>query len=278
MKTLPLLFCMLFIFFILAACSSQDIPNTQPKTGSQTSATASQNPDQASLPSSGIVISSSMPEASDTISAPNSPASESNAESSSDNSIPVPNASKPLIAYFSRVGNTNFPDGVEIVASASLMVKGDQITGNTQYIASLIQQNTGGDLFLIQTAEKYPADYDETDEQGRIENRDRPRPALSAQVNNLEDYNVLFLGFPNWYYDMPMAVYSFLEEYDLSGKTIVPFCTSGGGGFSQTIAEIQKLQPGATVLTNGFSTTHSQAENVALADVQAWLDELSLPD
>lgn len=161
-----------------------------------------------------------------------------------------------LIAYFSRVGNTDFPDGVDAITSASLLVKDGELYGNTQYIATLIQQQTDGELFLIQTEERYPADYDETDRQGQQENRDRVRPALASHVENMDEYDVIFLGFPNWYYDMPMAVYSFLEEYDLAGKTIVPFVTSGGSGFSNSIAEIQNIQPDAEVLTDGYKVSH----------------------
>ena len=146
-----------------------------------------------------------------------------------------------LIAYFSRVGNTDFPDDIDAVSSASLLRKDGELFGNTQYIASLIQQATDGDLFLIETAEKYPVDYDETDALGQKENRERSRPALASHVDNLDDYDRIFLGFPNWYYDMPMAVYAFLEEYDLSGKTIIPFVTSGGSGFSKAVSAIQSI-------------------------------------
>lgn len=95
-------------------------------------------------------------------------------------------------------------------------------------------------------------------------------------MENLEQYDTVFLGFANWYYGMPMAVYSFLESHDLSGKTIVPFATSGGSGFSDVISIIQELQPNATVIEDGFLTTHSQVEGVQSADVQAWLDSLAL--
>ena len=181
-----------------------------------------------------------------------------------------------LIAYFSRVGNTDFPADVDAVSSASLVRKDGELYGNTQYIASLIQQSTGGDLFLIETAEKYPVEYDETDEQGRSENRDRTRPELASHVENLDSYDIVFLGFPNWYYDMPMVLYTFLEEHDLSGKTVIPFVTSGGGGFSDAISEIQNLQQGAEVLSDGFQASHSRIDDVTFQDVQEWIDGLSL--
>lgn len=208
----------------------------------------------------------------------NTPASSEPVQSPQPEETPISQTesggAKHLIAYFSRVGNTDFPDDVDAISSASLLIKNGEIVGNTQYIAMLIQKNIGGDLFLIETAEKYPTDYDETDEQGRIENRDRPRPELASHVENLDEYDTVFIGFPNWYYDMPMAVYSFLEAHDLSGKTIVPFCTSGGGGFSDSVSAIQELQPEATIITNGFTATHSRVDDVTSEDVETWLTEI----
>ena len=181
-----------------------------------------------------------------------------------------------LIAYFSRVGNTDFPEDVDAVSSASLLRKDGALYGNTQYVAALIQQATGGDLFLIETEEKYPADYDETDQLGGKENRKRSRPALASHVDDIAGYDRIYLGYPNWYYDMPMAVYAFLEEYDLSGKTIIPFVTSGGSGFSKSISEIQNLQPNAEVLTEGYKVTHSKVDDVTLEDIEQWLDSLEI--
>ena len=181
-----------------------------------------------------------------------------------------------LIAYFSRVGNTDLPEGIDALSSASFILKDGEIYGNTQYIATLIEQYTDGDLFLIETEEKYPADHDETDEQGGRENRERTRPELAAHVQNIDGYHTVFLGFPIWYYDMPMAVYTFLEEYDLSGKKIIPFVTSGGSDFSDPISEIQKLQPEAEVETDGFKARHSRIDDVTPEDVGEWIAGLNL--
>ena len=181
---------------------------------------------------------------------------------------PVSSDTNVLIAYFSRVGNTDFPEDVDAVSSASLLRKDGALYGNTQYVAALIQQAAGGELFLIETEEKYPADYDETDQLGGKENRERSRPALASHVDGMSGYDLIYLGYPNWYYDMPMAVYAFLEEYDLSGKTIIPFVTSGGSGFSKSISEIQNLQPNAEVLTEGYKVTHSKVDDVTLEDIE----------
>ncbi len=181
-----------------------------------------------------------------------------------------------LIAYFSRVGNTDFPADVDAVSSASLLKKNEDLCGNTQYIAELIQQYTGGDLFLIQTEDKYPAIYDQVDQQGGEEHRSGIRPKLATHVENMDDYSIIFLGYPIWYYDMPMAVYSFLEEYDLSGKTIIPFVTSGASGFTGTLSTIQEIQPEANVETDGFDVKHSKVADVTAEDVKEWLDGVGL--
>ena len=172
-----------------------------------------------------------------------------------------------LIVYFSRVGNTDFLDDIDAVTSASLLKDGDKLYGNTQYVAAMIQQRTGGDLFLIETEEKYPSVYEQIDEQGGEEHRNRVRPKLASHVDSMDDYSVIFLGYPIWYYDLPMAVYSFLEEYDLSGKTIIPFVTSGASGFTGTLTTIQGLQPNADVRTGGFDVKHSKVAEVKQEDV-----------
>lgn len=143
-------------------------------------------------------------------------------------------------------------------------------------MARMIQAEVGGDLFLIETESTYPVSYDETIDVGQQEQREGARPALVSQVENLDQYDIVFLGFPNWWGDMPMAVYTFLEEYDLSGKTIVPFVTSGGSGFSGTQSTIADLEPLATVL-DGLSVRDSAAAN-AQEDVTSWLSQLSLTE
>ena len=138
----------------------------------------------------------------------------------------------------------------------------------------MIREATGGELFSIVTVDKYPADYNATVDQGQRENQAKARPKLATHIGNLAAYDTIFLGFPNWWYDMPMAVYSFLDEYDLSGKTIIPFSTSGGSGFSDAINSIQRAEPNATVL-KGLTIRDSSAVN-AKADVAAWLREVGV--
>ena len=179
---------------------------------------------------------------------------------------------KTLIAYFTRVGNTDFPDGSDASSSASLIEDNGKLIGNTEYIADVIVEQTNGDKFLIQTQTKYPADYDELVDQEQDEKSKNSRPALATQVENFEEYDVIYLGFPNWWYDMPMPVYSFLESYDFTGKTIIPFNTSGGSGFSDTIAEIKKICSGATVL-DGYTTNGNGAED-KYDEIVEWIQNL----
>lgn len=181
-------------------------------------------------------------------------------------------AANRLVAYFSYAENAGLPDGVDASATASIQVWDGRTTGNTGVVAAMIAQAAQADLFSIQTEEKYPDSYDATIDQGQEERNANARPKLATHVENLEQYDVIFLGFPNWWGDMPMALYSFLEETDLSGKTIVPFVTSGGSGFSGTIQTIESMEPGATV-EEGLSISASGATG-AQEQVNEWLREL----
>lgn len=181
---------------------------------------------------------------------------------------------KILIAYFSRVGNTNFDENVDAVSRASLNLKDGELVGNTEIIANMIHDAVSGDIFLIETADKYPTDYDETVDYGQQEKRDEARPELSTHVDNMEDYDVVFIGFPNWCYDLPMAVYNFLEEYDFSGKTIIPFSTHDGSGFSNNEQTIKSILTGATVL-DGLAVNGNNVSG-ARESIDEWLHELGM--
>ena len=163
-----------------------------------------------------------------------------------------------LVAYFSYAENAALPDDVDASASASIQPWNGALTGNTGVVADMIAQATGADLFSIRTVEQYPDTYDATLDQGQQEQSDGARPELATHLENLDSYDTIFLGFPNWWGDMPMAVYTFLDEVDLSGKTVIPFVTSGGSGFSNTISTIQQMEPQATV-QEGLSISGSSA-------------------
>ena len=147
-------------------------------------------------------------------------------------------------------------------------------SGNTEAVAVEIQNQTGADTFRLVPAEPYTDDYDALLDIAQEEQRNGARPAISGSIENFDSYEVVYLGFPNWWGDMPMILYSFLDDYDLSGKTIVPFVTSGGSGFSNTIRTIESMEPDAEVL-DGLSLGSSQAANAGDA-VANWLSGLGL--
>lgn len=172
------------------------------------------------------------------------------------------NETKRLIVYFSRAGN-NYVDG-HIV---------DLAVGNTEVAARKIQQLTGGDMFRIDTVKAYPSDYHRTTEVARQELSQNTRPALSGHEKKIDDFDVIFLGYPNWWGTMPMAVFTFLERYDFSGKTIIPFCTHEGSGMGHSEGDIRKLCPEARVL-KGLQLRGSSVQKAGnkIAD---WLGKMS---
>lgn len=161
------------------------------------------------------------------------------------------NISNILVAYFSR-------------------------TGNTEVLAEMIEEQTGGNLFEITPAEPYPEDYDETVERFRRERDENARPEISSSVEDITQYDVVFVGFPNWGDDMPHIVYTFLEQYDFSGKTLIPFCTNGGGGFGNSIAGLESTCPDS-MIAEGFECSGSNVENET-DEVVDWIASLGLEE
>lgn len=179
---------------------------------------------------------------------------------------------KPMIIYFSYYENANLPNNVDASASASIQLWNGKRTGNTGVIANMIKYKTNGDIFPIVVAEKYPESYDEMVDIGKNEKNNEIRPKLLTHIENFNDYNTFFIGYPNWWSDMPMALYSFFDEYDFSGKIIIPFVSSGGSGFSDTINSIKSLEPNAKVL-EGISISGRRVQG-AERDIENWLKNL----
>lgn len=182
--------------------------------------------------------------------------------------------SRVLIAYFSIPEDVDI-SGVDAVASASIVVRNGEQQGNTEFVAKMIQETVGGDLFRIETVQDYPLDHDPLVDQAADEQDNGLRPELAEHIENLERYDTIILGFPNWWGDLPMPVYSFLEEYDFGAKTIIPFVTHGGSGFSDTWNTISELQPGAFVSDNSLSLSRN---NVAESEdeIRQWAESLNL--
>jgi len=171
--------------------------------------------------------------------------------------------SRSLSAYFSRKGNNYL--GGDIV---NLPI------GNTEVIARKIQGLTGSDLFQIRTVQPYPEDYTEATRVAQDELSGNARPELTDIVADMDSYQVMYLGYPNWWGTMPMAVCTFLDSYDFSGKTIVPYCTHEGSGLGSSERDIIKLCPAAKVLS-GLAIkggTVCRADH----DLANWLKRLDL--
>ncbi len=179
-----------------------------------------------------------------------------------------------LIAYFTMPEDVD-PAGADAVAGASIVVRDGEILGNVEYMAQTIQQAVGGDLLRIETVEEYPLEHEALVDFAAEEQEADARPALATQIENLEQYDTIFLGYPNWWGDMPQALYTFLESYDLSGKSIIPFCPHGGSGFSRTQSTIAELQPEATVREDGLTLSRNDVADSA-EQVTAWAQGLGL--
>ena len=146
--------------------------------------------------------------------------------------------------------------------------------GNTRKLAENAARYTGGDLFRIETEKAYAEDYDTCLEETAREMEQNARPALTTHVENMEEYDVVLLGFPIWWGSMPMAVNTFLEEYDFEGKIIAPFCTHGGSGLGSSVTDIEKLCPDAET-ADGLAVYGSRADQAG-EQVAEWLEKLGL--
>lgn len=155
-------------------------------------------------------------------------------------------------------------------AGGNMLIAYFSWSGNTKGAAEEIQAQTGADMFEITPAAPYSSDYNTVLDEAQRDQNNQARPELAAQVENMEDYEIIFLGYPNWWASIPMPVATFLEQYDFSGKTIIPFCSHGGGRFGQSLTAIAKLAPDAKK-GEGLSIHYSGGAELD-SDVTAWLE------
>lgn len=176
-----------------------------------------------------------------------------------------------LIAWFSLNGNTEYPNGIDASTSASIVVNNDSY-GTTEYVARMIQNYVGGDLHFIKTKELYPSDFEELKEQNHREMADEFLPELEKSNLDMSQYDTVFIGYPVWATEAPQAISSFLNEYDMSGKTVIPFCTHDGYGAGKSYATIQDASYEATML-DGLAL---EASDVPFSEavVTGWLDRI----
>ncbi|MGI5825085.1 MAG: flavodoxin [Bacillota bacterium] len=168
---------------------------------------------------------------------------------------------KCLIAYFSHRGE-NYVKG-NIV---------DLKVGNTEIVAKMIADYTQGELFHIEKKEKYPFEYRKTVEAAKAEYKAAARPVLTAAVENINKYDVIFVGYPNWCGTMPMPVWTFFDSYDFSGKVLIPFCTHEGSGMGNSEKDIKKLCPDADIRPGKAILGNAAAD--ANEEIAEWLSKV----
>ncbi len=245
MKKLMSLFLVLTMLFALAACSNNQSTDENSSDYSSSVPTAE---------------STEQPSASD---------EEEPAETPSEQ--PETDA-KNLVVYFSMPETTD-PDNMTQEEANSTVVINGEVLGNTQYVAYVIQEQTGADIFRIEPETPYPTDHDTLVDLAAVEQEKDTRPAIKDTIENFDQYENIFVGYPNWWGDVPMILYTFFDTYDFSGKTIIPFNTHGGSGFSGTIGTIAELEPNAEVNEDGFTVSRNNVQE-AEPDIISWLKEL----
>lgn len=179
-----------------------------------------------------------------------------------DTDRPVSGEANILVTYFS------VPDNV---SNSYVEIGGEQL-GNTQYMAYVIQETTGANIFRILPETPYPTDHSALLQVAQEEKRTGARPAIKDKIENFGQYDVVFVGYPNWNADLPMILYTFFDTYDFSGKTIVPFNTHGGSGFSGTRETIARLEPDAT-MAEGLSISRKSIQD-GRATIEGWLERI----
>ena len=167
-----------------------------------------------------------------------------------------------LIAYYSRKGENYWAGSVKNLSK-----------GNTEIVAEFIQEAIGGDLFEIETIEEYATDYYECTDEAQEELRANARPELKDYLESINEYDTIFLGYPNWWGTCPMCIFTFLDHYDWAGKRIIPFCTNEGSGMGSSERDIKAACSGATV-EKGLSITGNKAAK-SQGKVESWAKKMA---
>ena len=243
MKKSLLMLGILFMLVFAAGCGNRNEQVTKTRTGGQTDVTDTNTIDESieedNNDRNGETIENSEE---------NTNAETQEEETDVSDILEMP-GSKILVAYFSW-------------------------SGNTEQVAQMIADDLNADLFQIIPVEAYTDDYNAVVDQAQQEQSEGARPEIAGEVENFDAYQTVFIGYPNWWSDVPMIINTFLEGYDFTGKTVIPFCTHGGGGFGNSIASITAGAKGATIL-DGLAVSGSSVSE-AQENVQTWLDALEL--
>lgn len=178
------------------------------------------------------------------------------------------NGTNILIAYFTWAENAVLDEDVDTVTSPSVVVP-----GNVQQLAAWVQEETGGTVFSIRVTDPYPSDWDECLERANEERGNDARPDLQENVENIDQYDTVFLGYPNWWYGVPMALLSFLEQNDLSGKDVYLFCSHGTGGLANSVEQIAEASPEAIISDSIFDCYEEEVDS-SEEKIRSWVNDL----
>lgn len=182
--------------------------------------------------------------------------------------------SRTLIIYFSQPEEMK-PDAVDGFSGASVLQKNTPETGSTQFVAQLIQKQTDGDLFRIETATPYPRQHDALLRFAEKEQQTSARPSLKTPLPDLSDYYTIYVGYPIWWYTMPMVIYSLFEQNDFAGKMVIPFTTHGGSRLADSLRQIARMQPQARLVTRALSISRNDVSGPDVpAQVEQWVKQV----
>lgn len=171
----------------------------------------------------------------------------------------------------SNKGTSQSDSNAENLKGKKILIAYFSWSGNTRKVANQIHEKVGGDIFEIKTVEQYPTDHQSASEVAKKELDEHARPRLVSEVHNMADYDVVMIGYPIWWYTAPMAIDTFLESYDLSGKTIIPFCTSGGSEIEGSMPTIRELA-GKAKVRDGLTLVNPDD----LSKLDSWLKKQGL--
>lgn len=247
MKKFTALFLVVSLTFALAACGNSGRDNAD---GSSTDSYEASSIEETSGVSQGPQENGEAAEATET---PDSVSEEQ---------------SKILVAYFSWADNAVLAEDVDAVSSPSVIPP-----GNVQQLAGWVQEETGADVFSIRVTDPYPSDWDECLERANQERGDNARPELVENIEDLSQYDTIFLGYPNWWYGVPMALLTFLESNDFSGKQVFLFCSHGTGGLANSVEIISEAIPDAEISDNIFDCYEEEASS-SEEPIRQWVQEL----
>lgn len=192
-----------------------------------------------------------------------------------DNSGLNKDGKKSLVVYFS-VPETDDPNKkMTTEEENSAIVVDGKVLGNTEYAAKLIKDNTGADIYRIEPKNPYTTNHSDLVSLAKEEQEKDVRPEIKTKISNFDDYDIIYVGYPIWWSDMPQILYTFFELYDFNGKTVIHFSTHGGSGLAGTVSTIKNKLTGATVIQNAFTISRNNMEQ-APTEIESWLKEINM--